>query len=1136
LPLLKKCVAFLIVLVLMLSATITPMAANPVGDLDGDNAVSAPDLSTLTIVLLQGVKDVEYDVNGDDLIDIRDLVKLKKILAFATTTVSAPVVPVDGKVPAGGITLSSGGISAFIPEGVLLEDGVDTLTLKITPLLSLSGDLSVDDSEKITPYDIHISGVSKENTVPIIIDMGVVMPKYLNMGNYRIYHVEDGENKLMTLVDSKEELTAHNQFTYDPNTGAVTVAMATFSEVALVANTENVWNGEYDYSWYKADKTQLTIANADQLAAFGKIVGGMAEGYERDSFDDKTVKLLSDIDLGDAEDSNVADKIFYPIGYYNSTGSYDKVSGGSVSSTVYSFEGTFDGNGHKIANFYQNTWEMFGDYNEGYSGTPNHYKDAMGLFGYVVDGTVKNLTIDNFSSDGEFTPTGVIAAFAVNSTFENIAIKNCNPRVYNTGNGGIVGIGGNSDDPETYNLTFNNITIDNTNKITALWGSWDVACGGLVGMFRGAGHAYMENCHVAAQIDVYNDVCGNYQYYWYRYSGMMIGTNKNMVTDANGYTVPETSKYHAVNCTVHFGDWNDYYYCELVANSLASYTHDHQFSRLTEVDSIDVENMTITVDGKTTAIPTSGRVNYVVVNGAEATENATCYHFVDGAEWTHDMAGVETVDVDGDGVKETVLKEDRQHYYLPFNQLFTGYGWGVKHIPVYNGKDYAFDGITILDREVADSVEKFVKGDNVQEEYLTETTVTVGDLFKAAEISDAKLSIKDKLVQVFVSPASDTSTACGTYTPNLNDWTKGTITLSGAGKAAISITDYYFCNKTTIEVNIKTDIVNGDFNNSLIGYSKTQNLGTFEVIDEPGNAENKILHVTCGTDGSGYWQTVNVEKNTDYVWTFRMKDLHNDEGATRMCVHPEDTFDNYMITSVTDESTKAYSSLYEGTAAVATYDETWQKFTIRFNSGDNAKVKLWHNMWVSNREVYMDDWTLTKASELSSDDPDLDTVYALINGDFENGIDGFANSGVAIFESIAEPENETNHILHVKGRAEGEKVSAGGGYSQTVNVEKNTDYVWTFRMKNLGDKGSTKILVHLEKTFDIIEITDVTRDDENLQIETDGGVFVSASDDAWHTFTIKFNSGENNRVRLWHNMWAEAREVYMDDWTLTKAN
>ena len=65
----------------------------------------------------------------------------------------------------------------------------------------------------------------------------------------------------MTLVTDTPD--AHNEFTYDPVTGDVTLAMATFSEVAAVADTENAWKGNFDYSWYNAEATELTIANAD---------------------------------------------------------------------------------------------------------------------------------------------------------------------------------------------------------------------------------------------------------------------------------------------------------------------------------------------------------------------------------------------------------------------------------------------------------------------------------------------------------------------------------------------------------------------------------------------------------------------------------------------------------------------------------------------------------------------------------------------------------------------------------------------------------------------------------------------------------------------------------------------------------
>ncbi len=673
-------------------------------------------------------------------------------------------------------TMTNGDISVTVPQGTALNEGVTQLILTIAEKAKSDSDVEKGEGQSLIPLDVHIEGISADNTTPIIVCLGQVLPKGLNIGNYDLFHVENGETVPMTRVYTVSELDTHNEFCYDPATGSVTVAVASFSEITLRSAQTGTWEGGVDHEWYDADATTLYIYNADQLNSFAQIVGGMAEGYDRDTFSGQTVVLYSDINLNDLTDEN--DYVFYPVGYYNSTGKFEKVSGGNVTSSVYTFAGTFDGNGHTIKNFYQNTWEMFGDYNSGYSGTPNHYKDAMGLFGYVNGGTVKNLTVENFSSDGEFTPTGVIAAYACNATFENIAITNCNPRVYNTGNGGIVGIGGNDDDPDTYKLTFTNITIDNSNIISALWGSWDVACGGLVGMFRGAGHAYMTNCHVAAQIDVYNDVCGNYQYYWYRYAGMMIGTNKNMATDANGYTVPETTKYHAENCTVHFGTWNDYYYCEFVSNSLASYTHDHQMSRVPHSELIFTD--------------TNG--NGIIDTEAERESVTGCKH-------NHEAAGYETTDIDGDGeIDSDVLKEDKQAIYLPFNQLFTGYGWGVKHIPVYNGENYAFDGITILDREIADSVVKFDKVVADGTEYWTGEKVTIGTLFTANSEVPEILAINSKNVQVSVSPVGTTSTAGGIYTANTSDWTQGTLSFSGKGAAEIIITDYYFCIETRLEV------------------------------------------------------------------------------------------------------------------------------------------------------------------------------------------------------------------------------------------------------------------------------------------------------------------------------------------------
>lgn len=774
---------------------------------------------TITALATQAVYESDFFGNDYDTdAEMPTILKSKKI------TVS--VTPDNGKVPAGGVAMQDGTVSAFIPEGVKLEDGADKLTLTITPLEDTTSGIVAFENEMLMPVDIHIDGVAADNTVPMIINLGAIMPKYLNIGNYEYIHVENGVNKVMTLVDSEADLTAHNQFYYDPATGNTGVSMASFSEVAMYASFSREWSGADDYSWYDSNKTEFEIANADQLYAFAKLVGGMANGYARDTFEGKNVTLVADINLngGNVIDAKGVKRVFYPIGYYNEAGVdvtvYDRADTEGVTlkesfvSGVYSFKGTFDGNGHMIYNFYQNTWDMFGDYNDGYPAGSNYYKDAMGLFGYVNGGTVMNLTIDKFSSDGEFTPTGVVAAYACDSTFKNIAITNCNPRVYNTGNGGIVGIGGNSDDPDTYKLTFDNITIDNTNVITALWGSWDVACGGLIGMFRGAGHVHMTNCHVGAQIDVFNDVCGNYQYYWYRYSGILIGTNKNMTTDEKGYTVPETDKFHAAGCTVNFGDWNDYYYCELVANSLASYTHDHQFSRLTQVDTIDLDKMTYTVDGAEYDIPKSGRCNYVIVNGTASTENATCYHFVDGKIWEHEDAGYEEFDLDGNDQLDD-LKENNAHIYLPFNQLFTGYGWGVKHIPIYdNEEDNEFAGVSILKRD-ADSVEKFNTLYDDYESVEQGIKYNITDLFEAKTDLDTSLAVTEASHVYVTVKALDYSAAVvpgGLFTPGESSWTDGTIKFSNTGRVMVIIQDYQYCTPTVLILNVvgENEIIGGD--------------------------------------------------------------------------------------------------------------------------------------------------------------------------------------------------------------------------------------------------------------------------------------------------------------------------------------
>ena len=745
----------------------------------------------LFVVMLGGAIAVGYDAFVNELGN-RVVIDKDNNLPVVKPSKGSANVETENGMTTSEVTLEATGVTAIIPEGTKLDDGVNKVTLSVKPIENSNANITLEANEEKVSYDVHIEGVSKDNTAPIEIYVKEMLPKGLNMGNYKLYHVENGETVEMTLL-ADGEAPVHNSFDYDTVTGDVNLYLASFSEVAVVADTENAWEGTVAEKFADGTGTEADpyiIANADQLAYLNDCVSNDNENYGS-----KYYKLIADINLGGDK------QVFYPIGYHKLGEGTNKAEETVWYTYGGAFSGTFDGNGNTIKNIYQNTWSMDGDYDNGY------WDAAMGIFGYVNGGTIKNLTVDNFSSDGEFTPTGVIAAYAVNSTFANIAITNCNPRVYNTGNGGIVGIGGNSSDTSDLSLNFTNITVDNTNKISALWGSWDVACGGLMGMFRGNGEVNFTNCHVAAQIDVNNDVCANYQYYAYRYAGMMIGSiRKNLPADANGHVYPDMTGISASGCTVHFGDWNDYYYCELVANSIASYTHDHQFSRLTQVDAVDVEKMTITVDGVTTAIPTSGRYNYVVVTGDHATENATCYHFVNGEVHNHN-------DYNGDGVYdyETVngqsqLVENNQHIYLEFNQLFTGYGWGVTSKGLTD-----FDGIDNMDIQHSDQEESVVKFDKVEtakDSYVTNTTITVGSLFAANGAN-----INNSGVWVTIEKVDENSNASGKFTANTDDWTQGTIEFEGLGKLRITIQDYNYCTPTTIEVSVELP----EFQNKFTG-------------------------------------------------------------------------------------------------------------------------------------------------------------------------------------------------------------------------------------------------------------------------------------------------------------------------------
>jgi len=288
----------------------------------------------------------------------------------------------------------------------------------------------------------------------------------------------------------------------------------------------DTWDGTSDTTWYNDSDTEFTITTAEQLAGLAELVDG------GNSFESKAIKLGKDIDLY-AEDTNGNAICFDPIGSYrNDT----------------AFKGTFDGQEHTISNMSQNTWAL----NNGY-----YYGDlGLGLFGYIEDATIKNLTMDKASISGESAICGTVAAAAYGDcTFENIKVTNSQVNDYQYYAGGIVGWASGTH-------TYTDINVDSSTIVGSQWGDFGNANGGIIGGIGSSAVIKFKDCIVACRIDATNDVVSAYQWYNYRNSGMLVGRVPQTITNGEVQTVATPTNVTCENVTVVYGDWANYTYCE----------------------------------------------------------------------------------------------------------------------------------------------------------------------------------------------------------------------------------------------------------------------------------------------------------------------------------------------------------------------------------------------------------------------------------------------------------------------------------------------------------------------------------------------------------------------------------------------
>ena len=114
----------------------------------------------------------------------------------------------------------------------------------------------------------------------------------------------------------------------------------------------------------------------------------------------------------------------------------------------YQYRGTFDGNGKTITNLYINASQ-----------------NNVGLFGYTMEGTIKNLTFEYANVTNTKTYTGILVGYANNSNLQNIKISNTCQIKGGKETGGIAGdFNGNA-----YNCV-NYATVQGNNRVGGLFG------------------------------------------------------------------------------------------------------------------------------------------------------------------------------------------------------------------------------------------------------------------------------------------------------------------------------------------------------------------------------------------------------------------------------------------------------------------------------------------------------------------------------------------------------------------------------------------------------------------------------------------------------------------------------------------
>ena len=187
------------------------------------------------------------------------------------------------------------------------------------------------------------------------------------------------------------------------------------------------------------------------------------------------------------------------------------------------------------------------------------------------------------------------------------------------------------------------------------------------------------------------------------------------------------------------------------------------------------------------------------------------------------------------------------------------------------------------------------------------------------------------------------------------------------------------------------------------------------IVADPDDATNNVLYWASGSAYATIYKVITLEKNTDYVFNFKMK---TDLGKS-------------CFITVQTSSWGAYDQVSFNTST------TWTEHSIEFNTGDTFdSVMLKFQDGGAAQNYWIDNFTVIKKEAVVEPDSGETTYETILEMDWEDGVAVFKNASV-----VAEGPDGSNCL----------KYSFTGGYSSTyrtvTSVEKNEKYLITFKAK-----------------------------------------------------------------------------------------